>query len=253
MSIPLTQSFSFSSQLDYLSSSQWAQNSTSDDEKAVRRVTIRQLWNAVPTDEEPFQFELNGIGIKQARDTNSGRHPEWYTLDDGTGRIKAYVNGRPMDHTYIYDTLYLPLSSGFEYARVVGVLEIKDETKSISLLNMAPVHDPHEVYFQILHAMVDTVTHNRGSPPTSRAHDQPVESLSQAFQHISLSNGNENEVPLTSRRSPHNNDRMRVRSRLERDIIIFISDNIDDGSVSLEDIVIHIRINHPDIEWVDAW
>lgn len=74
-----------------------------------------------------------------------------------------------------------------------------------------------------------------------------MESLSQAFQHASLSDENE---PLSTSHQPapetnHQDDHIRVRSHLERDIIVFIDDS---NVVSLEDLVMHIRRRRSNVE-----
>ncbi|KAH9484361.1 hypothetical protein JR316_0003842 [Psilocybe cubensis] len=181
--------------------------------------------------------------FEEANLQHSGLAPsEWHILDDGTGRIKAFI-GKNKDPTYVYDK--------FEYVRVVGTLEfgVRGEKRSLSVFNMAPVHDPYEVYYHINHAMVDTMICERGSPPYNLipdTHGQDIESLSQAFQNTSFSDVTEPHMAQQSVQEPNRQyDRVPFRSLLERDIIALIDRA---NLVYLEDLVMFIRQSCPTVD-----
>ncbi|CAA7271643.1 unnamed protein product [Cyclocybe aegerita] len=256
---------SFSSQINAPSSSQAAQNTLSNPECGVRKVTIKQLLQAVESRYGLPRFTVSGHGIGKVLlvanvySTDVGEEiPRriTYSFDDGSGRIDGFK----------WEGICDPDFDPFDYACVVGELDrFDDGRKAIKIFHIRPIYDPHEVYYHIIHAIVDTLSVERGPPPRgsmaspiSASHSQEadqVEKITEAVGDLAISGG---RGELSSSRTQNNskNNPPPAVSRLERDIASCISrltaasedDESSDDGAEIGAIIEEIKALYPDIE-----
>jgi len=175
------------------SESPWTQNSITNLEDGVRRVTVKQLLNAHrKVDEGEFFIDQQPLGkfifvanVYFNRILLS-KQMVTYGFDDGSGSINGYRLETAMATRY-------PTFAPFDYAVVVGQLKANDRTSTVKVLHIQPLYDPHEIYFHLLHVIFDTLRYERGNPRSEdwpcrdyQGENCPMEKVVLSLKNISL-------------------------------------------------------------------
>ncbi|KIM49312.1 hypothetical protein M413DRAFT_438499 [Hebeloma cylindrosporum] len=210
---------SFSSQGSCLTSSQWAQNSVSNPTFGFRRVTVRQLLDAINTNDYAAPFQIHGFPVKRVmlvanvylNEPHSSSGLVRYGFDDGSGKIMG--NRWPEKEGD-------PPFEAFGYVRAFGDLSRFNGSNFLKVYNIQPIHDAHEIYYHILHAMVDALSSERGPPP-----------------------------PIMHKRKP--------LTPVQLDLLTCISDRTlhedEQLGINLEVAVQQMRNHHPQLTAIDFW
>ncbi|KAF8910986.1 hypothetical protein CPB84DRAFT_1763066 [Gymnopilus junonius] len=231
--------------------------------EGLRRVTIRQLLDAVPTGDSARRFGINGSTINKVMlvvniyyDSISWISPghtcRSYGLDDGTGRLTAYSYESGTDH----------ILDAFAYARVVG--ELVDDhrrSRSLKILNIQPIYDPHEIYFHILHSIFESLIVERDPPPIEVIsstpfpgfeHRQQEPSIDVGFQQLSLLGHTSEASRLQASGFTHPNLPAPTGipfTQLDFDVMSCLSNTSlwQENGVNIEDLISHIKRHRPAI------
>lgn len=254
---------SFQSRVDRLTSSQWAQNSVSNPASGVRHVTIRQLLDAIQTNNDAAPFEIHRFPVKRVmlvanvypNEPNSSSGFMRYDFDDGSGKISG--NRWPEKEGD-------PHIKSFEYVRVFGELNRFNGFNLLKVYNIQPIYDAHEIYHHILQAMVDTLSLERGPPPTQLISEvvrsREIDHVVSGLQEVTLSS-NEGRIRQGSPRFSARNDggthKCEPLTPIQMDLFACISDQTfhenEELGINLEVAIQQIRNLHPQITSTDFW
>ncbi|KAJ6572904.1 hypothetical protein B0H10DRAFT_2106321 [Mycena sp. CBHHK59/15] len=136
-------------------------------EKAIRRVTVRQLLCATQL-HSSAPFQIDGKGFKLAvlvgnpYDITGGSGFISFTVDDGTGRIR--VQQWTERGTRTAQVLQAETPSNSPHVRVVGELRTYMNTNCLAAHNVFTVESSYEVFGHILGAIADSIAYEKGPP-----------------------------------------------------------------------------------------
>ncbi|KAJ7709836.1 hypothetical protein B0H17DRAFT_240278 [Mycena rosella] len=138
----------------------------------VRHITVQQLLKATRL-HSSAPFRIDGKDLKLAvllgnpHDISTGSVFVDFTVDDGTGRIRAQLwkeRGKKMAQL-----LESP------YVRVVGELQTYRDAKILRVNNVLAVPNPYQIFEHILKAIHETVICVKGPPMLESNEQEPPE------------------------------------------------------------------------------